>query len=54
METGHFSFLTSLLGRLYHLTTIIWPGGFNFGLDPYTLVWVGCHCGLSFVIGFVP
>ena len=27
METGHFSFHTSLLGRLYHL--IIWHGGFN-------------------------
>ena len=30
MEIGHFSFLTSLLGRLYHLITIIWPAGFNF------------------------
>ena len=27
METSHFFFLTSLLGRLYHL--IIWHGGFN-------------------------
>ena len=38
METGHFSFHTSLLSRLYHL--IIWHGGFNsepgpvyFGMD---------------------
>ena len=29
VETGHFSFLMSLLGRLYHLIMIIWPGGFN-------------------------
>ena len=29
METGHFSFLTSLLGRLFHFIMIIWPGGFN-------------------------
>ena len=29
METGHFSFLTSLLGRLYHLIMIIRSGGFN-------------------------
>ena len=27
METRHFSFHTSLLGRLYHL--INWHGGFN-------------------------
>ena len=27
MEIGHFSFLTSILSRLYHL--IIWYGGFN-------------------------
>ena len=30
METGRFSFLMSLLGHLYHLTKIIWPGGFNY------------------------
>ena len=29
METGYFSFLTSLLGRLYDLFMIIGPGGFN-------------------------
>ena len=29
METGQFSFLTSLLGRLYHLIMIIGPSGFN-------------------------
>ena len=29
METGHFPFLTSLLGHLYHLIMIILPGGFN-------------------------
>ena len=29
MDTGHFSFHTSLLDRLYQL--IIWHGGFNFG-----------------------
>ena len=29
METGHISFSTSLLGRLYHLIMIIWPSGFN-------------------------
>ena len=32
METGHFSFHTSLLGCLYHL--IIWHGGFNSGSEP--------------------
>ena len=32
METGPFSFHTSLLGRLYHL--IIWHGGFNSGPRP--------------------
>ena len=30
METGHFSFYTSFLGRLYHLIT--WQGGFNSSL----------------------
>ena len=34
METGHFSFPTSLLGRLYHLIMIIWPSGFNSRLGP--------------------
>ena len=29
IEIGHFSFFTSLLGRLYHFIMIIWPGGFN-------------------------
>ena len=29
METGHFSFLTSLLGRLYQFIMFIWPSGFN-------------------------
>ena len=29
MKTRHFSFLTSLLGGLYHLIMIIWPGGLN-------------------------
>ena len=29
METGHFPFLTSLLGHLFHLIMIILPGGFN-------------------------
>ena len=29
METRHFPFLMSLLGRLYHLIMIIWPSGFN-------------------------
>ena len=29
VETRNFSFLTSLLGHLYHLIMIIWPGGFN-------------------------
>ena len=32
METGHFSFHMSLLGRLYHL--IIWHGGFNSRTEP--------------------
>ena len=32
METRHFFFHTSLLGRLYHL--IIWHGGFNSGPGP--------------------
>ena len=32
METGHFSFHTSFLGRLYHLIT--WRGGFNYGSGP--------------------
>ena len=32
METEHFSFHTSLLGRLYHLIT--WHGGFNSGPGP--------------------
>ena len=34
METEHFSFLTSLLGRLYHFIMIIWPGGFNSRPEP--------------------
>ena len=34
METGHFSFLTSFLGCLYHLIMIIWPGGFISRLEP--------------------
>ena len=29
METGHFSFPTSLLGHLYHLIMIIWSSCFN-------------------------
>ena len=29
METWHFSFPMSLLGRLSHLIKIIWPSGFN-------------------------
>ena len=32
METGHYSFHTSLLGHLYHL--IIWHGGFNSEPEP--------------------
>ena len=52
METGHFSFHTSLLGRLYHLIT--WHGGSILGLGPCTLAWVGSHCGPSFFIGYVP
>ena len=32
METGHFSFHTTFLGRLYHLIT--WHGGFNSGPGP--------------------
>ena len=38
METGHFSFHTSLLGHLSHL--IIWHGGFNSGPGPVYL-WHG-------------
>ena len=37
MDTGHFSFLTSLLGYLYHLIVIIWPGGFNSRPGPVHL-----------------
>ena len=49
METGHFSFPTSLLGRLYHLIMIIWPSIFNsrprpmyFGMGR-TSLWVELH-----------
>ena len=49
METGHFSFPTSLLGRLYHLIMIIWPSRFNSRSGPMyfgmgrTSLWAELH-----------